>query len=151
MGDWAAGTVLPSLLGFDATRLTSQTSWYVTDDLINEKELQERREKDPDLDDTLFAGLDDKAFRTIEDEVAARVLEPEEPSPATNTTWVAGFSTPNVARISKMPTKLPDPSGARATSSPKCARVPHSQNEHDEPQSRRSCSAKRVSKGMTRR
>jgi len=75
MGEWAAGTVLPSLLGFDAKRLTSQRFWYVTDDLINEKELRERREKDPDLDDTLFAGLDDKAFRAMEDEVAALVLE----------------------------------------------------------------------------
>lgn len=75
MGDWAAGTVLPSLLGFDAKRLNSQTFWYVTDDLISEKELRERRKKDPGLEDTLFAGVDDKVFRAIEDEVAARVLQ----------------------------------------------------------------------------
>lgn len=75
MGQWAASTVLPSLLDFDAKRLNSQTFWYVTDDLMSEKELQERRKDDPDLDDTLFAGLDDKVFRDIENEVAALLLE----------------------------------------------------------------------------
>jgi len=75
MGEWAATTVLPSLLGFDPKRLNSQTFWYVTDDLISERELRERRKNDPDLDDTIFAGLDDQAFRAMEDEVAARVLE----------------------------------------------------------------------------
>ena len=75
MGEWAAGTVLPSVLGFDPKRLNRQTFWYVTDDLISEKELREQRKNDPDLDDTLLAGLDDKVFRAMEDEVATRVLE----------------------------------------------------------------------------
>jgi len=75
MGPWAASTVLPSLLDFDAKRLNSQTFWYVTDDLISEKKLRERRKDDPELDDTLFAGLDDKVFCDIENEVAALLLE----------------------------------------------------------------------------
>jgi len=69
MGEWAAGTVLPTLLGFDPKRLNSQTLWYVTDDVAREKELRQRREKDTGLDDALFAGLDDRVFRAIEQEV----------------------------------------------------------------------------------
>jgi hypothetical protein len=69
MGDWAAGTVLPTLLGFDPKRLNSQTFWYVTDDVISERELNERRKEHPDLDDALFVGLDDAAFRTMEEAV----------------------------------------------------------------------------------
>jgi len=67
MGDWAAGTVLPTLLGFDPKRLNSQTFWYVTDDVISERELQERRKEHPGLDDALFVGLDDATFRTMEE------------------------------------------------------------------------------------
>jgi len=43
MGTWAASTILPDLLGFDPTRLTRQTFWYATDDILSEKELRERR------------------------------------------------------------------------------------------------------------
>ncbi|HEO72708.1 MAG TPA: IS1634 family transposase, partial [Candidatus Hydrogenedentes bacterium] len=67
MGDWAAGTVLPTVLGFDPKRLNSQTFWYATDDVISERELNERRKEHPDLDDALFVGLDDATFRTIEE------------------------------------------------------------------------------------
>jgi transposase len=73
MGDWAAGTVLPALLGFDPKRLNSQTFWYVTDDVISEKELKERRREHPDLDEALFAGLDDAAFRAMEEAVMHEV------------------------------------------------------------------------------
>jgi len=69
MGDWAAGTVLPTLLGFDPQRLNSQTFWYVTDDVISEKELKQRRKEHPDLDEALFVGLDDATFRAMEDAV----------------------------------------------------------------------------------
>lgn len=69
MGEWAAGTVLPTLLGLDPQRLNSQTFWYVTDDVISEKELKARRKEHPDLDDALFVGLDDATFRTMEDAV----------------------------------------------------------------------------------
>lgn len=67
MGEWAAGTILPELLDFDPNRLTSKTFWYVTDDVISEKDLQERRQKQPELADDLFVGLDDSVFRTIEE------------------------------------------------------------------------------------
>jgi hypothetical protein len=67
MGDWAAGTVLPTLLGFDPKRLNSQTFWYATDDVISEQELKQRREEHPELDDALFVGLDDRTFRAMED------------------------------------------------------------------------------------
>lgn len=69
MGPWAAGTVLPTLLGFDPKRLNSQTFWYATDDVISEQELKQRREQQPELDDALFVGLDDRTFRAMEDAV----------------------------------------------------------------------------------
>ena len=67
IGEWAATTILPDLLDFDPKRFNSKTFWYVTDDVISEKELQERRRKQPDLQDDLFAGLEDSTFRTIEE------------------------------------------------------------------------------------
>jgi len=78
MGDWAAGTVLPTLLGFDPKRLNSQTFWYVTDDVISERELKERRKEHPDLEDALFVGLDDATFRTME-EAMLRELQRQYP------------------------------------------------------------------------
>ena len=69
MGDWAAGTVLPTLLGFDPKRLNSQTFWYATDDVISEQELKQRREQHPELDEALFVGLNDRTFRAMEDAV----------------------------------------------------------------------------------
>jgi transposase len=39
----------------------------VTDDVISEKELKQRRKEHPDLDDALFVGLDDATFRTMEE------------------------------------------------------------------------------------
>lgn len=67
IGDWAATTILPDLLGFDPKRFNSKTFWYVTDDVLSEKELQERRREQPGLGDDLFVGLDDSTFRTIEE------------------------------------------------------------------------------------
>ncbi|MEW6235071.1 MAG: IS1634 family transposase [Candidatus Omnitrophota bacterium] len=69
MGEWAQTTILPDLLGFDPQRLTSKTFWYAADDVISERELRERRRKEPDAADDLFAGLDDSTFRTIEEEL----------------------------------------------------------------------------------
>jgi len=73
MGTWAAGTVLPDLLGFDAKRLNSQTFWYATDDVISERELKQRRKEHRELDDELFVGLDDAVFVRIEEELARRL------------------------------------------------------------------------------
>jgi hypothetical protein len=66
MGKWAQKTVLPDLLSFDPTRLDSKSFWYATDDVISEKKLCEKREKNPELDDELFAGIDDDVFKKIE-------------------------------------------------------------------------------------
>ena len=67
MGEWAVTTILPDLLDFDPKRFNSKTFWYVTDDIISEKELQERRRNQPELEDDLFVGLEDSTFRTIEE------------------------------------------------------------------------------------
>jgi transposase len=67
MGNWAETTILPDLLDFDPKRLNSKTFWYVTDDVISEKELRARRKKHPELADDLFVGLEDSTFRTIEE------------------------------------------------------------------------------------
>jgi transposase len=75
MGTWAGRTVLPDLLGFDPKRLNSKSFWYATDDVISEKELSERREENPGLEDELFVGLDDEVFRTIEKKLVANLQE----------------------------------------------------------------------------
>jgi transposase len=73
MGAWAEHTILPSLLGFQPQRLNSQTFWYVTDDVISERELREARKEKPELAEALFAGLDDEVFRKIEESVFGRL------------------------------------------------------------------------------
>lgn len=73
LGDWAAGTVLPDLLGFNPRRLNSKTFWYATDDVIRERELQGRRRRQPELGADLFVGLEDSTFRTIEEQLLDRV------------------------------------------------------------------------------
>jgi hypothetical protein len=73
MGEWAARTALPELLGFDPGRLNSKTFWYVTDDVSSERELQERRRQAPELGDDLFVGLDDAVFRRIEAQLFSRL------------------------------------------------------------------------------
>lgn len=75
MGEWAAGTVLPTLLAFDPKRLNSQTFWYATDDVISEQALKQRRKQQPELDDALFVGLDDRTFRAMEDAVIGGLRE----------------------------------------------------------------------------
>ena len=75
MGKWALGTVLPALLDFDAKRLNSKSFWYATDDVISERELRERREESPELDDELFVGLESDTFARIEGEVVASLRE----------------------------------------------------------------------------
>src|SRR5262249_54354429 len=62
MGQWAAKTILPDLLDFDAKRLSSNSFWYATEDLISEKELRKRRSENIELKDELFTGIDSKIF-----------------------------------------------------------------------------------------
>jgi transposase len=68
MSQWLEKTILPKLLNFDQHKLTSKNFWYATDDVISEKELVERRKKQ-DLDDDLFAGLQEDVFAKIEQEL----------------------------------------------------------------------------------
>lgn len=75
MGVWAAGTILPDLLGFNPKKLNSKSFWYATDDVICEKQLQQRRQSDPSLDNDIFAGLSDEVFRCIEQELFTNLQE----------------------------------------------------------------------------
>ena len=69
MGRWASKTILPQLLNFDADVLNSKTFWYVTDDIISEKELKTRRESNPELEEDLCVGLETEIFKAIEQEI----------------------------------------------------------------------------------
>ena len=75
MGIWAAKTILPDLLGFNPRILNSKSFWYATDDVISEKELRQRRRNNPDLQDELFAGIEDSIFNTIEQELFINLRE----------------------------------------------------------------------------
>lgn len=75
MGTWAAGTILPRLLGFDPNVLNSKTFWYVTDDIISESELRKRRRNNTCLADDVFVGLNDQVFRDIEKDVFTHVRD----------------------------------------------------------------------------
>lgn len=82
MGDWAAKTVLPDLLGFSPLKLNSKSFWYATDDVISEKELQLRRKDDEKISEELLAGLNDTVLREMENSLAQILtnrfdLEPE--------------------------------------------------------------------------
>lgn len=75
MGKWAKGTILPELLDFDPAKLNSKTFWYVTDDVISEQELRERREETPELEEELFVGLDDTVFVRIENQLTEKLKQ----------------------------------------------------------------------------
>jgi len=75
MGEWAAKTVLPELMGFDAKKINSKSFWYATDDVINQKELENNNEND------IFGSIDDTIFREIENSLIEKVIEKYEISP----------------------------------------------------------------------
>jgi len=70
MGSWSASTVLPTLLGIDSNQLDSNSFWYATDAFISENELRERRQKNPNVEESLFVGLEDQLFNQIEEKLA---------------------------------------------------------------------------------
>lgn len=72
MGDWLKKTILPELLAFDEKKLTSKNFWYVTDDILSEKDVRKKREKENPEDD-LFVGIDDSVFTAIEVELFNRI------------------------------------------------------------------------------
>lgn len=75
MGEWAAGTVLPDLLNFDAKRLNSKSFWYATNDVISEKELQEEREVAKESSEDIFAGINGSIFKVIERKLVQNIIQ----------------------------------------------------------------------------
>ena len=73
MGKWAEKTILPQLLDFNATKLNSKSFWYASDDVMSEKELKDRRHKQPEIAEDIFTGLDDSIFMQIEKEVVKNI------------------------------------------------------------------------------
>ena len=70
MKKWLKKTILPELLDFDANKLTSKNFWYATDDIISEKQMRLRREKEKEeVEDDLMVGIDDATFNAIETEL----------------------------------------------------------------------------------
>ena len=65
MSKWLKSTILPDLLHFDHSKMTSKNFWYVSDDLVSEKELIEKREQEL-ISEELFSGLKDDVFTKIE-------------------------------------------------------------------------------------
>ncbi len=74
MSGWLKKTILPELLGFDENKLASRNFWRVTDDIICEKDLKEKR-KEENIKDDLFTGIDDAVFTSIEAELFNRIDE----------------------------------------------------------------------------
>ena len=75
MGEWAAGTVLPDLLDFDAKKLNSKSFWYATDDVISEKEIQEERNAKGTSSEDIFANIDDAIFKKIEKKLVNNIIQ----------------------------------------------------------------------------
>ena len=73
MQTWIKQTILPDLLAIDPGQLSSKKYWYVTDDVISEAELQEKRAQGQCTADDLFCGLDDEVFQTLEQAVFERL------------------------------------------------------------------------------
>ncbi len=73
LGKWAEKTILPEILNFDPKKLNSKSFWYATDDVISERELNERREKNPEITQELKTGIDDEIFIKIEKELVRNI------------------------------------------------------------------------------
>ena len=75
MGAWASKTILPDILNFDANKLNSKSFWYATDDVISEKELNDKREENPKLKEEILTGIDDAIFKQIEKELVKNIQD----------------------------------------------------------------------------
>ncbi|MEA1981671.1 MAG: hypothetical protein U9N54_11970, partial [candidate division Zixibacteria bacterium] len=73
LGKWAEKTILPEILNFDPKKLNSKSFWYATDDVISERELNDRREKNPEITEELKTGIDDEIFIKIEKELVKNI------------------------------------------------------------------------------
>ena len=72
MSGWLKKTILPELLDIKIQNFTGKKFWYATDDVISEKELEQRRKNSTDEDDP-FEYIDDTIFTAIETELFARI------------------------------------------------------------------------------
>lgn len=68
MSIWLSKTILPALLNFDIKNFNSKKFWYVTDDVISEKEVKQ-------ADDDLFKGVDVEVFNKIEEELFQNIAK----------------------------------------------------------------------------
>ena len=75
VGQRALKTVLPDILNFEPKLLNSKSFWYATEDVISEKDLQERRKQNPDLNEELFTGIEDSVFSSIEAKLFANLRD----------------------------------------------------------------------------
>lgn len=69
MKGWLQKTILPDLLEIDIEQFSSKKFWYVTDDVISESLLQEKRKNGEVKDKDVFCGINDKIFQNIEEEL----------------------------------------------------------------------------------
>lgn len=72
MSGWLKKTILPELLNIKIQNFTGKKFWYVTDDVISEKELEQRRKNIINADDP-FECIDDTIFTAIETELFDRI------------------------------------------------------------------------------
>ncbi len=75
IGEWALSTVLPDLLDFDAKKFNSKSFWYATNDVISEKELQEKRKTKENLLEDVFTNINDSTFKEIEKQLVKKILQ----------------------------------------------------------------------------
>ena len=72
MSGWLKKTILPELLNIKIQNFTGKKFWYATDDVISEKELEQRRNNKTDEGDP-FEYIDDSIFTAIETELFSRI------------------------------------------------------------------------------
>lgn len=75
MGTWASKTILPTIVDFSANKLNSKSFWYATDDIISEKELNEKRQENPELTEEVTVGINDEIFQKIEKQLVKNIAE----------------------------------------------------------------------------
>ncbi len=105
MGQWAAKTILPDLLGIDVGKLSGKNFWYVTDDVISEKELLKERKKDGGKENDLFCGLNDEVFNKIEENIFQRLkplmAEPGRSAVYDTTNFFTFFESPQASELAR--------------------------------------------------
>jgi transposase len=105
MGRWIDKTILPELLGIKSKKLTSKNFWYVTDDVISEKTLKEKRKEQLPDEKDLFCGLDDKVFNKIEADIFEKLKpllgKPERSAIYDTTNFFTFFESPKASELAR--------------------------------------------------